>query len=208
MKKLFAVIVCLICLSSSSDAQRGHTYKIVTAESSLSVFVAKAGLFSAFAHDHNIGVKSFSGSVTVPESGPATLVGGALALDIEAKSLTVLDQKVSDKDRAEITSSMHNAVLESEKYPKITFKSASVSGLKQMGENSYSFTVNGDLTLHGTTKRIAVPVSATITPQQLRATGKYTLRQTDFGIKPYSAAGGAVKVKDEVVINFSIIARQ
>ena len=204
MKKLFVVIICLIGLSSSSDAQRAHTYKIVTTESSLSVFVAKAGLFSAFAHDHNIGVKSFSGSVTVPENGAA---GGALALDIEAKSLTVLDQKVSDKDRAEIASSMHSAVLESEKYPKISFKSVSVSGLKQAGENGYSFTVNGDLTLHGTTKRIAVPVSATITPQQLRATGKYTLRQTDFGIKPYSAAGGAVKVKDEVVINFSIIAR-
>jgi polyisoprenoid-binding protein YceI len=204
MKRLFAVTICLICLSSSGGAQRAHTYKIAAAESNLWVFVAKAGLFSAFAHDHNIGVKSFGGSVTVPESGAA---GGALTLDIEAKSLTVLDQKVSDKDRAEITSSMHSAVLESEKYPKISFKSVSVSGLKQTGENGYGFTVNGDLMLHGATKRIAVPVSATITPQQLRATGKYTLRQTDFGIKPYSAAGGAVKVKDEVVINFNIVAR-
>jgi polyisoprenoid-binding protein YceI len=202
--KLFAAVICLGFLSLTSSAQRARTYKIVPAESNLSVFVAKAGLFSAYAHDHNIGVKSFSGSITVPDSGAT---GGALALDIEAKSLTVLDQKVSDKDRAEIASSMHSAVLESEKYSKITFKSVSVSGLKQTGESGYSFTVNGDLTLHGATKRIAVPISATITPQQLRATGKYTLRQTDFGIKPYSAAGGAVKVKDEVVINFSIFAR-
>jgi polyisoprenoid-binding protein YceI len=204
VKRLFAAVVCLSFMSSSSGAQRAHTYKIAPAESNLWVFVAKAGLFSAFAHDHNIGVKSFNGSVTVLESGAA---GGSLTLDIEAKSLTVLDQKVSEKDRTEIFNSMHSAVLESEKYPKITFKSASVSDLKQMGEHSYSFTVNGDLTLHGATKRVAVPVSATITPQQLRATGKYTLRQTDFGIKPYSAAGGAVKVKNEVVVNFNIVAR-
>lgn len=204
MRKLFIAAMCLSFLSSTSGAQRARTYKIVAAESHLSVFVAKAGLFSAFAHDHNIGVKLFSGSVTVPESGAA---GGALTLDIEAKSLSVLDQQVSDKDRAEIANSMHSAVLESEKYPKISFKSASVSGLKQTGEQGYGFTVNGDLTLHGATRRIAVPVSATITPQQLRASGKYTLRQTDFGIKPYSAAGGAVKVKDEVVVNFSIVAR-
>ena len=204
MQRLFVAAICLCFMSSSSGAQRAHTYKIVPSESNLWVFVAKAGLFSAFAHDHNIGVKSFSGSVTVPESGAAS---GALTLDIEAKSLTVLDQKVSEKDRTEISNSMHSAVLESEKYPKITFKSASVSGLKQTGEQAYSFTVNGDLTLHGATKRIAVPVSATITPQQLRATGKYTLRQTDFSIKPYSAAGGAVKVKDEVVVNFNIVAK-
>jgi polyisoprenoid-binding protein YceI len=102
---------------------------------------------------------------------------------------------------------MHNEVLESAKYQRISFKSASVSDVKPAGGDSYSFTLNGDLTLHGVTKRIAVPVTATITPQQLRATGKYTLRQTDFGIKPYSAAGGTVKVKNEVVIHFDIVAK-
>jgi polyisoprenoid-binding protein YceI len=101
---------------------------------------------------------------------------------------------------------MHNDVLESAKYQKISFKSASVSNLKQTSDG-YSFTLNGDLTLHGVTKRIAVPVSATITPQQLQAKGQYTLRQTDFGIKPYSAAGGTVKVKNEVVVHFNIIAK-
>jgi polyisoprenoid-binding protein YceI len=79
--------------------------------------------------------------------------------------------------------------------------------VKQTGNDKYSLVVNGDLTLHGVTKRIAVPVEATITPQQLRATGKYTLKQTDYGIKPYSAAGGTIRVKDEIVINFNIVAK-
>ncbi len=206
MKTLLAVITCLVLLPMCSGAQNGQriTYKIVAAESNLWVYVAKAGLFSALAHDHEIGVRSFSGSVTVREHSVA---GGALTLDIEAKSLTVLDKKVSEADRTKIFNSMHNEVLESAQHPQITFKSVSVSDVKAAGENAYSLTVNGDLTLHGVTKRIAVPVSATITPQLLKATGKYTLRQTLFGIKPYSTAGGAVKVKDEVVVNFNIVAK-
>lgn len=185
-------------------AQSVHSYKIVSAESSLWVYVAKAGLLSALAHNHNIGVKVFSGSVTVPESGAG---GGALQLEIDAQSLFVADKEVSDKDRAEITSSMHNEVLASAQFPRITFKSVSVSDVKPAGANSYTFMVNGDLMLRGVTKRLAVPVTATITPQLLKATGKYTLTQTAFGIKPISKAGGAVKVKDEVVVNFSIVAK-
>src|SRR5262249_9657483 len=156
------------------------------------------------AHDHEIGVKSFGGRVTVTESGAS---GGSLEMEIDAKSLTVMDKKPSEEDKKKIFNSMHSEVLESAKHQKITFKSVSVSDVKQAGNDKYSLVVNGDLTLHGVTKRIAVPVTATITPQQLRAEGKYTLKQTDFGIKPYSAAGGTIKVKNEVVVNFNIVAK-
>jgi polyisoprenoid-binding protein YceI len=165
--------------------------------------VGKTGLFSAPAHDHEIGVKSFSGRVVIPKAGAS---GGSLEMEVDAPSLVVLDKKPSEEDKKKIFNSMHNEVLESAKHQKITFKSVSVSDVNKTGNDNYSL-VNGDLTLHGVTKRIAVPVAATVTPQQLRATGKYTLKQTDFGIKPYSAAGGTIKVKDEVVVNFNIVAK-
>lgn len=174
------------------------TYNIVPAESSFTVFVGKAGALSFLAHDHNIAVKTFSGRVVVPDAGAAQ---GSLELEVDARSLVVLD-KVSDKDRAEITKSMNDSVLESAKFPKITFRSVGVSNA-----NGANLTVNGDLTLHGVTKRIAVPVTISATPQLLRATGKYTLKQTDFGITPYSAAAGSIKVKNEVVLSFNIVAK-
>jgi len=183
---------------------RTRTYTIVPSESSFWVFVGKSGLFSALAHDHEIGVKSFSGRVVVPAAGAS---GGSLDMEVDAPSLVVLDKKPSEEDKKKIFNSMHNEVLESAKYQKITFKSVSVSDVKQTGNDAYSFVVNGDLTLRGVTKRIAVLVAATVTPQELRATGKYTLKQTDYGIKPYSAAGGTIKVKDDVVINFNIVAK-
>jgi polyisoprenoid-binding protein YceI len=183
---------------------RTRTYTIVPSESSFWVFAGKTGIFSAFAHNHEIGVKSFSGRVVVPAAGAG---GGSLEMEVDAPSLVVLDKEPSEEDKKKIFNSMHNEVLESAKYQKITFKSVSVSDVKQTGSDAYSFVVNGDLSLHGVTKRIAVPVAATVTPQQLRATGKYTLKQTDYGIKPYSAAGGSIKVKDEVVVNFNIVAK-
>jgi polyisoprenoid-binding protein YceI len=198
-----ALFISLMLTATVGAQTKARTYTIVTGESSFWVFVEKAGLFSGLAHDHEIGVKIFAGRVVVPEAGAS---GGSLELDVNAQSLTVLDKKPGEEDKKKIYNSMHNDVLESAKYQKISFKSASVSNLKQTSDG-YSFTLNGDLTLHGVTKRIAVPVSATITPQQLQAKGQYTLRQTDFGIKPYSAAGGTVKVKNEVVVHFNIIAK-
>jgi len=199
-----AVLFALLLLAATASAQsKSRTYTIVAGESSFWIFVPKTGLLSGLAHDHEIGVKSFTGRVVVPEAGAG---GGSLELDVNAQSLTVMDKKPSEEDKKKIYNSMHSEVLESAKYPKVTFKSVSVSDLKKTSDG-YSFTLTGDLTLHGVTKRIALPVSATITPQQLRATGKYTLRQTDFNIKPYSAAGGTVKVKNEIVVNFNIVAK-
>jgi polyisoprenoid-binding protein YceI len=202
--KTRCVLSLLLLTVFAFGQSRTRTYTLVPSESSFWISVGKAGLFSALAHDHEIGVKRFSGRVIVPEAGAS---GGSLEMEVDATSLEVLDKNPSEEDKKKIFNSMHNEVLESAKHPKIAFKSASVSDVKRTGDGAYSFVVNGDLTLRGVTKRIAVPVAATVTPQQLRATGKYTLKQSDYGIKPYSAAGGAVKVKDEIVVNFNIVAK-
>jgi polyisoprenoid-binding protein YceI len=206
MKIRYAIpLISLALLAVFALGQtKTRTYTIVPSESSFWVAAGKTGLLSGLAHDHEIGVKSFGGRVTVSEAGAS---GGSLELEVDARSLVVLDKKPSEEDKKKIFNSMHNEVLESAKYQKITFKSVSVGEVKQAGNDNYSFVVNGDLTLHGVTKRIAIPVAATITAQQLKAAGKYTLKQTDYGIKPYSAGGGTIKVKNEVVVNFNIVAK-
>jgi polyisoprenoid-binding protein YceI len=203
MKTIVSSIVLLLLLALTATAQ-SKAYTISSSESNFRVLVNKAGLFSALAHDHEIGVKSFSGKVTLPRTGAGS---GSLVLEIDAKSLAVLDKEPSEEDRKKIFAAMHNEVLESAKYEKITFKSDSVSDLKQTGGNTYGFVLNGDLSLHGVTKRIAVPVNLTVAPQQLRASGQYTLKQTDYGIKVYSAMGGTVKVKNDIVVQFDIVAK-
>ncbi len=199
------LLALMVSMSLARHPQtKSRTYTIVSGESSFWVFVPKTGLLSGLAHDHEIGIKSFTGKIVVPETGAG---GGSLELDVDAASLTVLDKKPSEDDKKKIANSMHNEVLESAKHPKINFKSVSVNDLKPTGGDGYNFTLSGDLTLHGVTKRIAVPVALTINAKELRAVGKYTLRQTDFGIKPYSAAGGTIKVKNEITVNFNIVAK-
>jgi polyisoprenoid-binding protein YceI len=205
IRQIILLFGYLSVVSLGANAQaNARSYTISAGESNVWVFVGKAGFFSALGHDHEIGIKSFSGRIDVPLSGAS---GSSLEIDIETKSFVVLDKEASEKDRAKIFDAMHKEVLESEKFQKITFKSVSLTDLKSTGEGGYSLTLNGDLTLHGVTKRIALPATATITPAQIRAVGKYTLKQTDYGIKVYSAGGGTVKVKNEVVINFDIVAK-
>ena len=61
--------------------------------------------------------------------------------------------------------------------------------------------VHGDLELHGQIRSIAVSVAR----ENGRYTGSTTLRQSDFAITPISIAGGAVKVKDEIAVEFAIV---
>ncbi|MBI1766442.1 MAG: YceI family protein [Acidobacteria bacterium] len=207
-KPFLRLLFCLPLLAFTTLGQTNtgkapaHHYTLVPAESSFTVFVAKAGLLSGIAHDHNIGVKGFSGEINVPG---ASFDAGSVQLEVQTESLTLLDN-ISEKDRAEITKNMRGAVLETAKFPKVVFRSTSLTGFTPK-ENGASFTLNGDLTLHGITKRLALPVTVVQTGQTLRITGQYTLHQTDFGITPYSAALGTIKVKNDVVIKFNLVAK-
>src|SRR5262252_6384813 len=95
MKSIVSSITLLLLLALNATAQ-SKTYTISPSESDFRVLVSKAGLFSALAHDHEIGVKSFSGKVTLPRAGAGS---GSLVLEFEAKSLAVLDKEPSEEDR-------------------------------------------------------------------------------------------------------------
>jgi len=180
-----------------------RTYSIESSQSQITVLASQEGLMSKLRPNHRIAVKTFSGSVRLPP-GEGTQV--ALELEAEARSLTNIDKDISDLERREFQATLHDTVMETTRFPKIKFQSVSVTDLRTSGEGR-SFTLNGDLTLHGVTKRVAVPVTVIITPGQLRATGEAKLKQTDFEMKPYSGGFGAIKIGDEVKVSFVIVAK-
>ena len=67
--------------------------------------------------------------------------------------------------------------------------------------------MTGDLDLHGVTRSVTLPLRVELAADALTATGKTTLRHSDFGMKPVSAGGGTVKVKNEIGVDFRIVAR-
>jgi polyisoprenoid-binding protein YceI len=124
---------------------------------------------------------------------------------MKASSLEVIDD-ISDKDRGEIHRQMYSEVLEVERYPDITYDCSRVT-ITGTGA-TFSATLNGDLTLHGETRALEVPVRVSMTGSILKASGQFSVSQRTFGIAPVSVAGGAIKLKDEIKCTFNIAARK
>ena len=161
------------------------------------------GLLSSFGHDPVIAIRDFEGEV---EFVPGTLEGARVRLTIKAGSLAVADD-VKEKDRLEIERMMRDDVLEVSNYPEIVFESTSVTA-SRIKEGRYRARVIGDLTLHGV-KQPNLWIQAEVTfgdDNTLRAQGEFSLRQTDYKIKPVSVAGGTLKVKNELKFKFDITA--
>ena len=204
----------LLIFTSWGGGAAAVEYRLVPAESRFQVEVSKAGLLSVLAHDHVIGIGGYSGRVVI---SPRGIADSSLELQIDTRSLVVLDEKASAGDRAKITRAMHDEVLESARFPTARFKSTGVTGMTEGRDGEVLLQLAGELTLHGTTRPIVIPVSLrglSGAPRagapragELRASGRYVLKQTDFGIRPYSTAGGAIRVKNEVVIDFQITGR-
>jgi len=159
------------------------------------------GFLSAFAHDHNIAIRDFSGEAQFTYG---TVEPASLQLKIKSASLTVTD-KVSASDRQKIEGTMRDEVLEVGKYPEIVFRSTSVSATKT-GDGQYQAKVAGDLTLHGVTRPLTITAQLEFGDVVLRARGGFTLKQSSYEINPVSVAGGTVKVKDELRFSFEIMA--
>jgi polyisoprenoid-binding protein YceI len=68
--------------------------------------------------------------------------------------------------------------------------------------------LRGDLSLHGVTNPLSITARVAVNGSSLRASGEFTLRQTDFGITLVSAAGGTIRVKDEVKCAFDVVAKK
>ena len=180
------------CLALPAAASPGGK-AIDTAHSFVRVHVNKSGVFSAFAHNHEIEAPIEAGEVT--ETGDSSV-----ELRVDARKLRVLDPESSADTRAEIQKTMEGPqVLDAERYPEIHFRSVAVQP-----NGTDRWLVNGNLDLHGQTHPVAVEVLL----KDGLYKGSAIVKQTAFGITPVTIAGGTVKVKDDVKIEFEIALSQ
>jgi hypothetical protein len=159
--------------------------------STIAIHVGKSGLLSAAGHDHTIAAPISSGVIRESADPHVEFI-------VEAAKMSVMpDPKVDAKTQAQIQKDMQEMTLETKTFPQITFRSTHISKLAD------GWKVEGDLSLHGVTK----PVSLAVKKAGNSYTAHTALKQTTFGIKPISI-GGLIKVKDEVVLDFTIFPRQ
>ena len=178
-------------------------YVIDGRASRFTVQATATGLLARMGHNPNIGIRDLSGEM---KFDPEKLEAGSFRLVIKTSSLSVQDD-ISDKDRREIERLMNQEVLETAKFPEILYDAPTISVTK-MTDMLYSATINGDLTMHGVTRKHPITARVATFGSMLRASGDFTLDQTDYDIKLVSVAGGALKLKDELKFSFEIIARR
>ena len=177
-------VLGLACAITASGQPRA----IDAAKSTMTVHAYKAGMLSAFGHDHDISAPVAAGTIDV--------AGRHVELQVNAAALKVQDPKASDKDRAEIQANMLGPeVLDVDHHKEIRFRSTAA---EPVGQGAWK--LSGDLTLRGATHAVSMEVHE----RDGHYTGNCRFKITDFGIKPIKAAGGTVRVKDEVQIDFDI----
>jgi len=178
-------------------------YAIDSKKSSFTVRAFATGMLSAFAHSPTIAIRDFEGEAVV---NPEAVEESSLRIVVHADSLTVTDD-ISAKDRDEINQRMRGEVLDSESYSDIVYECSRISASKT-GEGQYWAALNGELSLHGVTRAQPVSARVTMSRESLRASGEFSLRLSDYQIKPVTAAGGAIKLKDELKLSFEVTARK
>lgn len=182
-------------------------YRIDREQSELVVRVFKAGAASALAHDHVVRAAVWQGTLDVirdPVALAAEIRVDAQALEVdepEVRARYGLEGTLSADDRSKVRTTMLAAdQLDATNHPEIRFRVAEID------RAGAGFSLAGELTLRGKSRRLALPLAVTEQGEQLTARGTVRFRQSDFGIEPYRAFLGAVRTQDEVELVVTIVA--
>lgn len=195
-----ALLAGAIALGSTSVwAQGGEPDSVVyqlSAASRFEVRTGKAGLFGFAGHAHVIRARGVTGRIVYHPNAPAE---SRVEIVVPADSLEVL----TPPDTAEIrkvTQAMRTEVLHVDEHPVISFASDSVM------RTADGFQIQGRLTLAGQTRDVSCDIRVEVGADTLRATGGFSVKQTDYGIRPFRGGpAGTVRVADRVTFSFDAV---
>jgi polyisoprenoid-binding protein YceI len=169
--------------------------RLTPPEASCRVFSYREGLLSGLGHDLELEVTRFE--IDVDEEArtvAARFDPGSLRVVRALRDGTELPDALSDGDRATIERQTRQDVLDARHHPEIRFSSSAVV------DADGGWDVAGTLALHGVERQITVRMR----PEGDRMTASVRLHQADFGIRPYSALLGTLKVKPDVTVRVSV----
>jgi hypothetical protein len=163
------------------------THRLGPHNATLIVETARKGAAAKAGHDLVIEVTSWDAEVDVAKDPAITLTadGGSLRVRDGSGGVTAL----GDDEKAGIEQTIDDEVLRG---GAIEFRSSAL----EPGPSGTTTIVHGELALVGTSR----PISFEVRSEKGRLTGRATIKQSDWGIKPYTALFGTLKVADEVEV--------
>ncbi|MDA0706130.1 MAG: YceI family protein [Proteobacteria bacterium] len=178
-------------------------YRIRSEESLVLIRVGRAGKMAHLGHDHavaSIDVQGFVELAADPSASRAEIVMPLMNLLVdepEHRQRLELEKEISSDDIAGTYSNMRK-VLEAELFPWVRVDAKFASAQSEPPELSVS------ITMHGMAMEFLVPVQLDVSDERVAVSGQLTLKQSDFGLVPFSAVGGLLQVADELEIEFDL----
>jgi polyisoprenoid-binding protein YceI len=173
-------------------------------EASRSKFIAEGlagGLLWFKGHNHLIAVREFTGEARLD---PDSINASSLEIVAKSASMEETSSVFTEPQKQIINKELREIVLLPDRYPEITFKSTNVTG-KSTGANQYDLKIDGNLTLLGLTRPVTIPTKVTVTGNELRAQGEFSIDRSDYKVKATSAVHGMVRVRHTVKFEFDIV---
>lgn len=193
------------------SVEDGVRYQVVPADTRVYARVFRGGRLEKLGHNHIVVFNDVQGYVSVPgEQEPALFDLAVAAADVSIDPPDLrraqgpgFEAEISDRARAGTRENMlGESILDAAAYPFVMISSTSVDG--SLDAPRITMTV----AIRNQTRPVTVPVSLTRDNGRLVAEGEFEILQTDFGIEPFSALGGALKVKDRIELVFTIVAER
>ena len=162
------------------------------------------GLLWFLGHTHNLAIRDFKGEAQLT---PGEILPASLVLEIKAESLEETAPNFTEAQKQIINTTMRKEVLEVGEYPDITFHSTNIK-IEKKGENQFAARLAGELALHGVAKPVAIPASISLNGDTLEATGEFSVKRSDYGVKTHSIKWGTIRVRNKIRFTFNIVAQR
>jgi polyisoprenoid-binding protein YceI len=190
-------------MSTAFARPAAESYQVDPQRSTVTIEVGKSGAFSFIAgHTHQVSGPIASGTVDFDRADPAR---SHVHIVIAAASLKVSDKDEPPDDVPKVQEAMDSEkVLWIARYPQLIFDSTSIALTKNQPP-TMDLTIDGLLTIRDVKRPVSVPVHAEVAGNTVTVSGRFSVRQTAYGIKPITVAG-VVTVRDSLDIRFSIVA--
>jgi hypothetical protein len=184
----------------AAAASGAAVYAVDPGASLLTVKVGRAGLMARLGHDHVVASHTLAGYVA-PGAGRADVSFRVDQMTVDEPPL-LRDAGIATQPSSQAVEgtrkNMLGPVLEAQRYPMVTLHAERLAGSD----------LRVAVTLHGVTRWLALPAAIQVDAAQVAASGTARLKQTDFGMTPFSVGGGLLSVQDELEIRYRIVARR
>jgi polyisoprenoid-binding protein YceI len=190
--------------ASTSSTPSTESYRLEASQSKFIAHAHRGGLLWFKGHDHLIAIREFTGEAQLD---PALMGNSSLRIIAKTASLEETSSVFTDAQKKIINKELHDIVFLPDQYPEISLKSTSVNG-EARGPNQYELKIAGELTLNGVTRQIKIPARVTVSGNELRAQGEFSIHRSDYKVKATSAVHGLIRVRDRVDFTFDIIGRR